>query len=235
MTDASAQRASSDAVTLRLGRDADGQTLTLSADASWVRAHLGSGPVTIDPTVNFAPADPDCEIQSTAPTANICSATTIGVGVTNQSGTLRKRRALLKYTINRWLPKGSQIFEADLWANVTSTPGTQRTLDVVGPTKNWTYGVTWNTYNGTNAWTTPGGDYTATPITSSTTFGGATGWAKWNVTSAVQGWADTTGMNNGGFGLMLKQHDETLVNGDVELASPRAAPTETSCTSTTTT
>jgi YD repeat-containing protein len=219
MTDASPQHVSSDAVTLRLGHDAHGDTLTLTADPRWVRAHLAAGPVSIDPTVGFAPADPDCEIQSSAPTANICSATTLGVGVTTNAGVTRKRRALLRYTIDRWLPKGSQIYQATLFARVTSQPTTPLSVDVVSPTKAWTSGVTWNTYNGTNAWTTAGGDYTATPVATNTSVGDTNNvWESWGVTSAVQSWADT-GNTNGGFGLMLKQSNEGSVQGDVTFAS----------------
>ena len=90
-------------------------------------------------------------------------------------------------------------------------------------TRKWDYGVTWNRWTSALAWTTPGGDFNATAIATNTQVGDqAGGWEDWNVTNAVQRWADS-GDTDGGNGFLLKQTNESSAQGTATFASSNAA------------
>ncbi len=59
---------------------------------------------------------------------------------------------------------------------------------------NWTEGgATWNKYDGTNNWTTAGGDYTTTNRASNNTYG--TGWKSWSSATLIQNCYDNQSKN----------------------------------------
>ncbi len=62
-------------------------------------------------------------------------------------------------------------------------------------------GATWKTADGTTAWTTSGGDYDATPITSSPVTNTGNQTVSWEIASLVEGWITGKYSNNG---LLLK-------------------------------
>jgi hypothetical protein len=72
----------------------------------------------------------------------------------------------------------------------------------------WTENVsTWLTYNGTNGWTSAGGDYvTSGPSGSSAVFPSSYGWMTWDVTAVVQ---DAVQNVSGKVELILKFNNET--------------------------
>lgn len=94
------------------------------------------------------------------------------------------------------------------------------TADILSMTRtNWTLlGVTWNKYDGTNNWTTAGGDYGAT-IIDSTTIGDGVGWKTFvlqgtGATNALSlNWGDTAD-------LIIKINNESTDKGS-EIASSR--------------
>jgi len=63
-------------------------------------------------------------------------------------------------------------------------------------------GVTWGTYDGTNNWTTAGGDFDPVAVDAATITSGDT-WVAWDVSALVQSWLD--GKPN--YGLLLKGAD----------------------------
>lgn len=219
-------RGFSDEVGMSLQDGPEGYAVTLTADAEWVRSSRRRGLVTIDPTVSFTPASPDCKIANGADAdTSYCGAANIDVGSSrNADGSVRKRRSLLRFTIERWLPRGAEVFYAQmlLRANDQST-GEQIDVDLHDVSRSWTSQATWNSHDGTNAWGSGGGDFEASPVLSRA-IGGALGWYGFDVTSAVQGWADRAadGGNNGGHGLLLKQADEEIVRNDIDFASSQA-------------
>ena len=218
MQDAGSPAVLSGAVAVSLRRARAGYVLRLRPSRAWVLAHLRRGPVVVDPTVSFTPPT-DCEMNSAAPDTGLCAATALGVGVTTAGSTTRRRRALVRFTIRRWLPKGARIFSSTLSLKTTKLPPSLKSVSVHDATRSWTSGATWNRYDGTNPWTAPGGDFTATAIATNAQVGDTLGgWEDWTVTAAVQRWADS-GNTDGGFGLLLKQSNESTVQGDVEFAS----------------
>ena len=222
MLDAATVPARSDAVETTLTKFDGGYEMRLTADRAWVAKHLKKGPVTIDPTVSFYPADPDCEIaDGSSANTNYCTTSTMGVGV--DAGTLAKRRALLRFTIRRWLPQGSTIYSARLSLKNAALPSSPTSVGVFDATRKWDYGVTWNRWTSALAWTTPGGDFNSTAISTNTQVGDQVGaWEDWGVTAAVQRWADS-GDTDGGNGFLLKQTNETSAQGaaDVRLLEHR--------------
>ena len=112
------------------------------------------------------------------------------------SGGSAARRGIIQFDLSS-IPVGANVSSAilSLW---TGSGLTNVNMSIHRVTRTWTEaGSTWNTYDGSNNWTTAGGDYdaaadaNATP--SSTTAGTQTNWT---ITSLVQEWVDGTA-NNG--------------------------------------
>ncbi|WBB91605.1 DNRLRE domain-containing protein [Verrucosispora sp. WMMC514] len=80
--------------------------------------------------------------------------------------------------------------------------------------------ATWNTYDGVNAWTTPGGDYDAAWKASFNGFTNDPEWETWDVTAAVDGWVKTPASN---YGLLLRQRDEVNQTARAMLLSSEGA------------
>lgn len=62
-------------------------------------------------------------------------------------------------------------------------------------------GATWDTWDGSADWTTPGGDYQPTPVTDGEISQATGDWESWEIASLVQGWVDEDYPNHG---LLLK-------------------------------
>ncbi len=119
------------------------------------------------------------------------------------SGT-QEKRILIEFDLSS-IPEGKRIKEARLRMNCLEVNGTvtneiyRVTRSWVEGNGNWKYkhhkGVTWTTCDGTNNWTTPGGDY-APEVSSSLTIN-STGWVEWDVTGLVRSWYDGIHANYG--------------------------------------
>ncbi|MBT8444210.1 MAG: DNRLRE domain-containing protein, partial [Gammaproteobacteria bacterium] len=81
-------------------------------------------------------------------------------------------------------------------------------------------GVTYDKYDGTNEWTTEGGDYDAAVISSITLRDESPGWKEWVVTDQIQAWHD--GESNFGF-ILVHDKDASGSNADVEFTSSDGA------------
>ena len=114
------------------------------------------------------------------------------VAVFDTSGTQECERTLVRFDISS-IPAGSQILSATLSLYYLDTISSS-TSNPYGRTY-WAYRLTqtawdenltnWNTYDGTNDWATPGGDYT-TEDGASTTVPKYFDWMSWDVTNQVQ-------------------------------------------------
>ena len=65
---------------------------------------------------------------------------------------------------------------------------------------------TWNTYDGTHPWTTPGSDYTITGGASAVVPSSNNTWMTWNVTDIVKAWIEERQPNDG---FVVRDGDET--------------------------
>src|SRR5947209_13729051 len=207
--------ATSSKVTMTLGQGPGGQTVTVSADPTWLADPSRSYPVTIDPTVSFSGKSSttyDCWIENgSAASTNECTSTN-GIFKVGYDGT-NDYRALLKFDLSS-IPSNAQILNAEmglrLYARSTTTG---IPLGVYPATHTWTTGATWNTADGTAAWTTAGGDYSGASAYTNTSVGSCLSnlcdWNYWYPTTLVQNWVNGSTPNDG---LILKEPTENTTN-----------------------
>jgi hypothetical protein len=130
----------------------------------------------------------DCTIFSGSP----ASTALCGGGSDNQAGTDGNGafyRAMISFA-NLGIPAGSTVTSATLTINVLGAFGSTAAT-VVDMTRAFTTGAaTWNTYDGVHAWSTAGGDFSASPNTVDTV--SAAGTASFSIPELVQPWVDGT-------------------------------------------
>ncbi len=169
-------------------------------------------PVTIDPTiVKFQPQSEgiDTNIRSHFPTQTGGAETSFGVGLYQDANQSNRIRSLLQFDLSS-IPKGANILNAELnlWLASVANNLTVN-VDIHEVTKSWTEsGATWNTANGSTAWTNPGGDFNATRVATlgvdvltdlSVNY-------RWTITDLVNKWYKTPSTNRG---MILKSNNET--------------------------
>ncbi len=202
-------RGFSDDVSLRLeGTD----RLVLRADRDWLDDPKRKYPVTIDPTVTYPTNNSqrlggttqECTIASgTLADTNRCANATLDVGDDGSS----KHRALLKFDVEGVVPRDATIDKATFGAHIESMTGVDdEIVRLHRVTRSWTTAATWNKHDGTNAWTTPGGDIASQASAEAWI---AVGWYLWGgdgLKTLVQGWADRSLENHG----LLLLEDQNL-------------------------
>ena len=221
-----------------------GYIVTLDANSDWLNAPDRVWPVTIDPSLT----DDTSSYTSTSlnPTADgyVSGGTNannnfFGTLVYEKVGwsTTVARRTLQQFDVSG-LPAGSQVLNAALKLYLpttvpgTSVPGetstTQASVGVYSATRAWTSSATWNKYNGTNSWTTAGGDFTgelapqssSTPWATTTVGGSLDQYYSWDVTQLAAGWANGTIPNKG---LNVKYVNEATNSNVFSFISSRAS------------
>jgi RHS repeat-associated protein len=199
-------------------------TLTMTPDAAWLTSSDRVWPVVIDPTVwiNYG-GELACQIVSTSATTNYCSTTTLGIG-SNGSSTYR---ALVNWpSLNTQVPLDSDILQADFWAMPTSQlNGTSVDLATYQMTRAFTSAATWNTYDGTHAWTTAGGDFVSAYNDGHALLAPGTAGTRQAVplTNLVSQWVNGSAAQ---YGVMIKVSTEPGSNVDyfASSADPTNAP-----------
>ncbi len=120
---------------------------------------------------------------------------------------------LLQFDLPSAIPTTAHIVSAQLQMYQANGSGSG-TISAHKLTRSWTEGTkngsgtadgaTWKTYDGTNAWTTNGGDYEATPVSTSEVTAGSDVLVSWEIAPLVQAWlADS----NSNYGVLLKAND----------------------------
>lgn len=130
-------------------------------------------------------------------------------------------RGLLSLPEDVWLVPAEQILQAELhfnlWRNDTGPravnlhPLTRGFLEGTGDGEATGDGATWMTYDGVNAWTTPGGDFDESTWVSAGENGN---WFVWDLLPL---W-DNSNLKD--FGAILKMDDETWPEGGAMLKAP---------------
>lgn len=147
----------------------------------------------IDATVSST-ASHDCALASNSPTTSICNATTNTVGY---DGT-NTDNSLVEFELKEAVPSGANVLNAQLGMYLSSSSTTNPvSVSAYAATKEWTLSATWNTYDGTNAWTASGGDFSATNAVVNPSVTTPAGWAHWYPTQIVQEWVNGTLPNDG--------------------------------------
>lgn len=122
-----------------------------------------------------------------------------GWQVYRNTGTNDTSRQTVGFTLPTGMAAGT-IDQINLYSYVVTVYG-NHTVDVHESTRNFTEACTWNKYDGTNNWTTAGGDYSATIIDSVNMVNAVTDyWAEFGImgTSSVNSltvdWGDTVNL-----------------------------------------
>jgi len=206
----------SHALRLTLSQSGAKQTMTLAADPHWLQDPARRYPVTIDPSLTLGIATEqgaqDCKLVGGGyADTNFCRQSNLTVGYDG----IYPNRVPLQFNIAAlqsagYMPANAVVQSADLGLYLSgSSTGTATTVSAYALTQAWTQGATWNTYDGTNAWGTPGGQFTSQPVATSTV-STTPGWVHWYPSAQlVQGWVDGSVANTG---LILKEPNESVVN-----------------------
>jgi RHS repeat-associated protein len=129
--------------------------------------------------------------------------------VGNNSATYGKTRAVLKFPTSS-LPSTARVLSAQVEAMstiTTNTGGGSASFELRGLTKDFDEATaTWNNATSATAWTTAGGDYSATVSDADTGFTNDPVRRWWDATSLTQGWINTPSSNHG---VLIKVKDES--------------------------
>jgi RHS repeat-associated protein len=187
-----ADPASGRGLTSTLSASGDGWTLSVDTSAPWLREELATGPVAIDPGIEVGGSQ-NCTIESDTPKTSACTGETFQAGYQSETPA-HEHHGLLQFSLSS-LPSDVNVLNARLGLYLQSkSTSNAKAVGVYRVEKPWTTGATWETYDGTHAWSTAGGDY-ANPsensdVSINPSVGTATGWQYWYPTKMVQEWAN---------------------------------------------
>jgi RHS repeat-associated protein len=204
--EAGAQAPTTSHVAYRLSDD--GRTLTVAVERGWLDgAHF---PVKLDPTI-WRSGDTECTLAGgTLATTADCNTTYLKVG----HDASRNYRAALRFdNLNDDVPRMANIISARLSLTFPSqtTSGAITKVDAIGLSRKLGSTATWNTYDGTNAWTTSGGDMVTSPQSNPMTLYPSymPDWVSWDVSQLAESWVRDPAAN---YGILLKANNETATN-----------------------
>ena len=190
---------------------ADKATLTVEVDPEW----LGSAalPVKVDPSVHFGTQTACNLVSGDQAGVSACGGSTLQVGF---DGTHLKRAAFQFPGLQSRLAPTS-IISARLAVGMVGQTNTSAApfVKVTGLGHQLASGATWNTYNGVNAWSTPGGDVPAAASdrvatqTSRLLNSYAGGFVSFDISALAERWTRSDADN---LGFELSAVDETAGN-----------------------
>lgn len=133
-------------------------------------------------------------------------------------------RSVIRFDLSA-VPEGSIINSATFSLyQIAQLNNSTPTLDVHYLTQDWLEGTgvlgntgdgaTWSTYDGSTAWSSPGGDYSPAPSASAVAPDSNASWVDWDLSGLTQAWVDGSTPNNG---LLLKQDVENPWGTDMKL------------------
>jgi RHS repeat-associated protein len=201
-------------VSTDLDETSDGWRVTLTVnDEAWLRDALRDGPVTIDPTVALQGATKDCALSSDTPATSYCSDNQLWVGWSGD----HDHHSLIRWDLSA-IPADAVTLWGDVGLYQPSAWGINKSkqLTLHRLTRSWTNGASWNTYDGTHSWSTPGGDFDATPAATATVPAHHGGWTDWSITGLAQRWVDGSLPN---YGIAIQDKAGPLVVGEEDYFS----------------
>ncbi len=189
---------------------AEGSVLSLVLDKSWLEDSRRVFPVQVDPDIYFYEQS-DCSIASaSSANTNRCGGP-LYVGA-NTETPKSVSRSMLQFNVSS-IPRDANVLYSRLalWFKADSTTSPIE-IEANGLTRSFTQAATWNKYDGTNAWTTPGGDFTATMSGKQTILDSYKNfWVNWGFAPLVQQWIQEPASNHG---VLLKARNETVSGYD---------------------
>ncbi|HEY4094045.1 MAG TPA: RHS repeat-associated core domain-containing protein [Baekduia sp.] len=201
----------------------DGQSLSVVVDPAWLAK--ASFPVKVDPTIYDGASMTACTLASgSLASTSDCSSSLLKIG--NDGSHVLRTALRFNGLAAANLPTGAAIDYAELglFSEGMTHVAVHPQIDVAGLTHTVATGAAWNGYDTVHAWTTPGGDTSATPdvrpLVWGTFFDGHVGEPLgWDVSALVQSWLRDPSTNHG---VLLRAHDETALNV-LSADSPTAA------------
>jgi RHS repeat-associated protein len=188
-----------------------GSELSVVVDRAWLSDPSRVFPVKIDPSITTVHAYNDCLIGSEEfENTNLCGdALYDGRETSPNKSTLR---SLLQFELST-IPADSVILSAHMSLYFKNGwPESTKTVDVFPLTTKPGFTATWKTYDGTHAWTNPGGDFDSTIKSQKAVSTSAKGtWISWGLAPTVEKWVRTPSTNDG---LLLKADNETELSID---------------------
>ena len=190
-----------------LERSGDGWLLRLSVDRDWLERPGRRFPVVVDPTVNLTGPGHDCTLDNEVPTTSACSNTTFSAGHWNGF----QRHGVVKFDVaGSSIPRDAIVLRGTMGVKESSAQSlsTPKNISAHRITRSWAPPATWNTYDGTNAWATAGGEYDATALDTKTINSPGT-FFLWQMTDQVQRWVDRSQPDHG---VLLKGSNSAELN-----------------------
>jgi YD repeat-containing protein len=175
----------------------------------------------IDASTTINPSQ-DCPIESNHATESLCSSTSDKVGW----DTVDTDNTLIQFNIKEALSPDANVLNAQFGMYLSgSSTSNAVSVSAYALLKPWTTSATWNTYDGTHAWTEAGAekagsDYTTTNTVLNPSVVAPAGWAHWYPTQIVQEWANGTLENHG---LLLADTTQRRTNDALTFNSSKAS------------
>ena len=178
--------------------------VVLKTNYSWLNSSERVFPVYIDPTIAISGDGKDSYIKEDKVDTNYGTG---GDLISKSQINNKENRVLLLFNLSE-IPFNVTITNATLELYYNYDSGQDVNLSLYRLTRQWTEtGVTWNTYDGTNSWTTAGGDYDST-LHARTLIDSVLSWKSWLITSLVQDLVDKVYENYGFILLSSPTHSE---------------------------
>ncbi|WP_031417517.1 DNRLRE domain-containing protein, partial [Lysinibacillus sphaericus] len=203
-------------ITLKTRKENNTLWIDLIPDAAWLQDKERQYPIVIDPTIVRIQGNSkmeDTTIRKKFPTQTGGNDTELGVGTATDGNVVR---SLLKFDVTP-IPEKSIIMSADvsLYLSSTNDPSPIN-LSMHAMKRSWDENTaTWNNYGTAGGWTTAGGDFNTTALSTVTGVSSVPsnvedGIQRWSIpTTMVSGWLTNPNTN---LGLLLKSTTEgTLI------------------------
>lgn len=202
-------------ITLKTRKENNTLWIDLTPDTEWLQDTKRQYPIVIDPTIVRIQGNSkmdDTTIRKKFPTQTGGNDTELGTGTATDGNIVR---SLLKFDVTP-IPKKSIIMSADvsLYLSSTNDP-TPINLSMHAMKRSWDENTaTWNNYATAGGWTTGGGDFNTTALSTVTGVSSVPsnveeGIKRWSIpTSMVSGWLYNPESN---LGLLLKSTSESTL------------------------
>jgi len=208
---------------MRVTRAGDGWDIEQSVDDAWLRGH--AFPIVLDPTISVSgpTSAQDCALYSGRyANSSYCNLAYMQAGSVN-GGDPNVNLGYVQRSVMRFdttaIPANAKILDASVYLqNYTATTTTTVSPEELHALQRpFTSTATWNTANGSTAWTTAGGDYDPAVASATSTLPAKPAYTRWanndaqttNLRTVVQAWVTTPAANNG---LLLRQQAENVNN-----------------------
>ncbi|WP_141903890.1 DNRLRE domain-containing protein [Lysinibacillus sp. Y5S-8] len=202
-------------ITLKTREENNTLWIDLTPDAAWLQDTKRQYPIVIDPTIVRIQGNSkmvDTTIRKKFPTQTGGNDTELATGTATDGNIVR---SLLKFDVTP-IPEKSIIMSADVSLYLSSTNDSSPiNLSMHAMKRSWDENTaTWNNYSTAGGWTTVGGDYNTTPLSTVTGVSSVPsnveeGIKRWSIpTSMVSGWLYNPESN---LGLLLKSTSESTM------------------------